>query len=60
MRHYGLDTLYPESWIEENDRKSVRFSHIEGSAQPLNGNSGDERFSWDDSDPLGIKESVFW
>ncbi|CAG8566578.1 3768_t:CDS:10 [Diversispora eburnea] len=64
LKHYGLDTLYPEVWVEENDnRKSTRFSIIEGPGQPVNGNntaSGDERFSWDDSDPLGLKPNVFW
>ncbi|CAG8478107.1 13674_t:CDS:10 [Acaulospora morrowiae] len=62
LKHYGLDTMEPDVWVDEHDyRKSVRYSYSEGPVvQSNNGSSGEEGFSWDDADPLGLKQSVFW
>ncbi|KAF0492794.1 exocyst complex component Sec5-domain-containing protein [Gigaspora margarita] len=65
LKHYGLDTLEPEYWVGENDvRKSVRYSSTEGlNNQTNNSVSGgvlDDRWSLDDTDPLGLKKSVLW
>ncbi|CAH1765291.1 8210_t:CDS:10, partial [Entrophospora sp. SA101] len=61
---YGLDVLEPTAWVEENDnRRSVRYSFVEGSTSPIvNGSGGgnvtDDRWSFEDIDPLSIKKSV--
>ncbi|CAG8621305.1 2618_t:CDS:10, partial [Ambispora leptoticha] len=65
LKHYQLDVLDPVEWVDEPDnRKSVRYS-VGGDNAFFQGNGGiengraDERWSLDDSDPLGIKHSVF-
>ncbi|CAJ0642462.1 13578_t:CDS:10 [Entrophospora sp. SA101] len=64
LKFYGLDVLEPTAWVEENDnRRSVRYSFVEGSTSPIvNGSGGgnvtDDRWSFEDIDPLSIKKSV--
>ncbi|KAG9296285.1 hypothetical protein G9A89_014877 [Geosiphon pyriformis] len=65
LKHYQLDVIDPNEWVEEpENRKSGRFSQYENAPNQNNGTSvdsarGDERWSLDDTDPLGLKKSVF-
>ncbi|CAG8648233.1 7834_t:CDS:2, partial [Paraglomus occultum] len=58
-RHYQLDVLDPVVWTEEPDnRHSRRFSIIDGQLYS-NNIAVEERQSFNDSDPLGLRPSIF-